>query len=360
MKFGVMVDPHVNKWDIIQQAEQQGYHRAWVPDSEMIWSDCYAVLALAAVNTSRIKLGTGMTTPGTRIAPVTAHSIGSINQLAPGRTFLGVATGHTAMRLIGQPPMKPKELREYVHVVSALLRGEEVEYTLRGRTAEIQFMQQDRNYVNLKDPIPIYIAANGPLALSIAGEMADGWMLAGKGGNEIQFGLGQIAAAAEKTGRKLEGNFLKFVTTSACVLKPGEKLTSERVVNQTGSLVTTFLHFNYEIWEQFGRKDELILPEFADIWEDYLRRVESVNQPPEKRFRNVHEGHATFLQEHERKYITPKAIQASCLAGEPDDIVEQIRALEKAGIDEIALLPPADHARDVFRDFAEQVMPTFR
>ena len=360
MKFGVMVDPHVNKWDVIQRAEEQGYYRAWVPDSEMIWSDCYAVLALAAVNTSRIKLGTGMTTPGTRIAPVTAHSIGSINQLAPGRTFLGIATGHTAMRLIGQPPMKPKELREYVHVVAKLLRGEEVEYTLRGRTAEIQFMQQDRNYVNLKDPIPIYFAANGPLALAAAGELADGWMLAGKGDNEIQFGLGQINAAADKVGRKLDSSFLKFVTTSACVLKPGEKLTSERVVNQTGAMVTTFLHFNYEIWEQFGRKDELILPEFADIWDDYLHRVESVNQPPEKRFRNVHEGHGTFLQEAERKFITPKAIKSSCLAGEPDDIVEQIRALEKAGIDEIGLLPPADYQREIFKDFAEHIMPYFK
>ena len=47
MKFGIMVDPHVDRWQVIQQAEEQGYDRAWVPDSEMIWSDCYVVLALA-------------------------------------------------------------------------------------------------------------------------------------------------------------------------------------------------------------------------------------------------------------------------------------------------------------------------
>jgi hypothetical protein len=41
---------------------------------------------------------------GTRIAPVTAHSIGSINQIAPGRTFLGIGTGHTAMRVSRQDP----------------------------------------------------------------------------------------------------------------------------------------------------------------------------------------------------------------------------------------------------------------
>ncbi len=360
MKFGVMVDPHVTKWDIIQQAEQQGYHRAWVPDSEMIWSDCYVTLALAAVNTSRILIGTGMTTPGTRIAPVTAHSIGSINQLAPGRTFLGIATGHTAMRLIGQPPITPKELREYIRVVSTLLRGEEVEYTLRGRTAEIQFMQQDRNYVNLKDPVPIYVAANGPLALAAAGELGDGWVIAGKGDAELGFGFSQIRAAAQKNNRTLPPDYLACVTTSACVLRPGEKLTSERVVNQTGSMVTTLLHFNYEIWEQHGRKDELVLPEFTDIWEDYIKRVESINLPREARFRQVHEGHATFLQEAERRFVTPKGIKSSCLVGEPNDIVEQLRHLERAGVNEVALLPPADYQRDIFKDFAELVMPHFQ
>jgi len=354
-----MVDPHVDKWNIIQEAEELGYHRAWVPDSEMIWSDCYVVLGLAAVNTKRILLGTGMTTPGTRIAPVTACSIASINQLAPGRTFLGLATGHTAMRLIGQDPITPKEMREYIRVVRKLLDGEEVDFTYRGRTAEIQFMQQDRKYVNLKDRIPIYVAANGPLALAAAGELADGWMLAGKGEQEIAYGLGEIKTAAAKVNRPLD-SFLNCVTTSVCVLKPGEKLTSERVVNQTGSMVTTFLHFNYEIWEKAGRKDEMILPEFADMWPDYIRRVESINMPKSSRFRAVHEGHGTFLQEQERKFITPKAIKSSCLVGEPDDIVEQIRALERAGVHEIGLLPPADFQRDVFREFAEQVMPAFQ
>lgn len=98
MQFGVTIDTHVNKWDLIRYAEELGYDRAWVPDSQMIWSDCYATLALAATQTKHIHIGTGVAIPGTRIAPVTAHSIASINQLAPGRVFLGTGTGHTAMR----------------------------------------------------------------------------------------------------------------------------------------------------------------------------------------------------------------------------------------------------------------------
>ena len=87
MEFSVTVATNIGDWQLIKFAEDLGYDRAWVPDSQMIWSDCYATLAVAAQNTSRIKLGTGVAIPGTRIAPVTAHSIASINRLAPGRVF---------------------------------------------------------------------------------------------------------------------------------------------------------------------------------------------------------------------------------------------------------------------------------
>ena len=125
MEFGICFDTHIDKWDLTRYAEELGYDRAWVPDSQMIWSDCYATMALAAHATKRIKIGTGVAIPGTRIAPVTAHSIATINQLAPGRVFLGIGTGHTAMRVMGEHPMALKDFREYLRVIRALLNGEE-------------------------------------------------------------------------------------------------------------------------------------------------------------------------------------------------------------------------------------------
>src|SRR6185503_9941923 len=106
MEFGLAVATKIDDWQLIRYAEELGYDRAWVPDSQMIWSDCYATLALTATQTKRIHIGTGVAIPGTRIAPVTAHSIASINQLAPGRVFLGIGTGHTAMRVLGFDPVK--------------------------------------------------------------------------------------------------------------------------------------------------------------------------------------------------------------------------------------------------------------
>ena len=88
MKFGGMVATNIGDWQIFQELETLGYDHGWAPDSQMIWSDCYATLALSAHHTSRIRLGTGVAIAGTRTAPVTAHSIASINKLAPGRTFL--------------------------------------------------------------------------------------------------------------------------------------------------------------------------------------------------------------------------------------------------------------------------------
>ena len=88
MKFGAMVATKIDDWQLIPYAESIGFDHAWVPDSQMIWSDCYATMALAAHHTSTIRIGTGVAIVGTRLAPVTAHSIASVNRLAPGRIFL--------------------------------------------------------------------------------------------------------------------------------------------------------------------------------------------------------------------------------------------------------------------------------
>src|SRR6185295_7514055 len=185
MQFGVGISTHVGNWEIARHLEELGYDRAWFGDSQMIWSDCYATMALAAQNTTRIKIGTGVAITGTRIAPVTAHSIATINQIAPGRVFLGIGTGHTAMRVMGMDAVKPKVFAEYLRVVRALLHGEEVEYTLNGVTKPIRFLHQDMGFFNVAQPVPIYVAANGPLALTAAGAYGDGRISAGNEPNAV-------------------------------------------------------------------------------------------------------------------------------------------------------------------------------
>jgi alkanesulfonate monooxygenase SsuD/methylene tetrahydromethanopterin reductase-like flavin-dependent oxidoreductase (luciferase family) len=104
MDVGICVPSHVGDIDYVVRAEELGYSHAWLADSQMLWSDCYAALALAADKTSRINLGTGVAITGTRPASINAAGIATINALAPGRTFFGVGAGNTAMRVMGLPP----------------------------------------------------------------------------------------------------------------------------------------------------------------------------------------------------------------------------------------------------------------
>ncbi len=359
MKFGAMVATRISDWQLLKFAEEHGYDHGWVPDSQMIWSDCYAVLALAAANTSRIRLGTGVAIAGTRIAPVTAHSIASINQIAPGRVFLGIGTGHTAMRVMGLDPVKPKAFSDYLRVVRGLLDGAEVSYTQDGVTRPIQFLHQDMGFFDVEHRVPIYVAANGPKALECAGRYGDGRISAG--GEPVavfQNNLRAVQAAAKAAGREGE-DFHTACLTFACVLKPGEKLTSDRVIDEVGSMVSASLHFWWEI-AQLSGSDAFIRPEVRDEWDRYLAFIDSLGIPAERLHLRIHDGHCTYLHPDERQFVTPALIRASGgLVGEPDQIIDMLRVSERGGLKEVTLLPPMACARQNFADFAAAVIERY-
>lgn len=359
MKFGIFA-MHIDSSELIQYAEKLGYDSAWVCDSQMLWSDCYATMALAAARTKRIRLGTGVAIAGTRIAPVTAHSIASINQLAPGRVFLGIGTGHTAWRVMGQDPMPIGEFREYLKVVRALLDGQEVDYTYRGKTRQIAFLHRDRRFINLDDRIPIIVAATLPKALDVVGAYGDGWITTTLDPGAYRAAMEEVKTGAQKAGRTLPANFATACVTSICVLRPGDKLTDERVIDETGTMVTTTLHFCWENWKKHGEKDELIPPFFAGIWDDYTRRVNNYSLPRSARFRQIHDGHSTFLQPEERRFVTPETIRACCIVGEPNEIAARLHEFENMGLQEVVLGSPADHSHKLYRDVAEMIFPLLR
>ena len=359
MKFGAMVATKIDDWKLLKEAEDLGYDHAWVPDSQMIWSDCYATLALLAEHTSRIKIGTGVAITGTRIAPVTAHSIATINRLAPGRTFLGIGTGHTAMRVMGMNPTKPKAFREYLRGVRELLSGEEVEYTLDGQTQAIRFLHLDRNFIDIEHEIPIYVAANGPTALKSAGAYGDGRISAlSEPADLTARSLDQVKVGADEIGRTLPADFHTAALTTATVLRPGETLKSERVIDECGSQVAAAYHYIYEVFK-LTQDENLVPPAIQNDWEAYCQRVAQMETPEDKRYLELHEGHCSFLVPEERRFITPDAIKTFCLAGEPDEIIDELRKREKSGLKEITLLPPMDYARNVLKDFAELVIAKY-
>lgn len=360
MRFAAAAAPNISDWKIFVELEALGFDSAWVPDSQMIWSDTYAVLALVAANTSRIRVGTGVAIAPTRLAPVTAHAIASINQLAPGRTFLGIGSGHTAMRAMGFETMKGPAFRDYLRVVRALLQGEEVEYVLDGVRRPIQFLHPDQGFINTANPVPIYVGADGPIALKAAGAYGDGRISAmDPAPDRMVESIGIAREGARAVGRDFPEHFAPIAMVSTCVLRPGERKDSERVVEQVGATVVGVLHWWYEMYRAYGT-DNMVPDLCRDEWTQYLRIVAGWNMPPERVHQRLHLGHATFLVPEERKLVTPTLIDAAgALVGEPDEIIAKIRMHEAAGLRELVLLPTYDQARAVFRDFSREIIARY-
>ena len=361
MKFGVTVAPRVTDWKLFVDLESMGYDAAWAADSQMLYSDAYAVLALAAANTSRIRLGTGVSVAGVRLAPVTAHSIATINRLAPGRVFLGIGTGHTAMRVMGKDPMKAAAFREYLRVLRALLHGEEVDYALEGEDrTDIRFLHPDEGFIDVDHPVPIYVAADGPLALKTAGAYGDGRICShNQTKARLQKSLEVMRSGAAAVGRTLPETFHTAALGYACVLEPGESMTSDRVIDEIGPMAAASLHYWWELYQKDG-DTSTVAGRCRNLWDEYLAFTEKMETPAAKRYQQIHLGHCAFLPPEERRFITEDLIRATGgLVGTPDEILAMLREREAMGLSEITLLPAMAQARRNLRDFAEKVIARY-
>ena len=350
MDFGV-VTAKVDEIGYITHAENLGYTHCWVTDSQMIRSNCWAVLALAAQQTRTMRLGTGVNVPGLRLAPVTANGIATINRLAPGRCFISLGTGHTAMRMLGQKPMPLKPFREYIRVVRALLNGEEVDYTLNGATHRIRFQMRDHHFIDLDHPIKLYVAAFGPKAQALAGELGDGLVSGLPRGGTVPSMLANARCGAARVGRTLGADFHISAMVTLVLLQPGEALTSERIIAESGAAVITGLHYLVARYLEIGADP----PDYAKpIWKGYLDWLNEA--PPEVRHQRLHNSHYSFVDPEEARFITPNLIKATCLTGAPEELVDQLHALEQQGLHQIMLYPPLNRQYRVIEDFAERVM----
>ena len=124
MDFGIALATAADSWKVAKEAEELGFTHAWFYDTQMLSADCFVAMGAAAVNTRRIRLGTGVLN---RIAPVAANALATLNQLAPGRIDFGVGTGFTARRAMGFGAIKIRDMETYIQQVYGLLRRETLE-----------------------------------------------------------------------------------------------------------------------------------------------------------------------------------------------------------------------------------------
>jgi len=351
MDFGFVFFGSVQIHPAVALAEKRGFTHAWLYDSQMLASDVYASLALCAVHTKKIFLGPGVTNPASRIAPMTASAIASINALAPGRTILGIGTGNTARRTLGMPAARLDVLREHIRVCRDLLAGKTTPYQEGERRRMIRFLNPTSGAIDIKKKIPIYMAASGARSLELAGEIADGVIMFGAvGPSLIDFHMNHVRAGAERVGRDPKKIYM-LCMTAFHQTKPGEPLETPRVRKAVGPFVSSSSNLI-----AFASPNPEDLP--ADLRDDLVAFKNAYREPDEpietrhlKLYSDYLQG---FKKEHE-PLVTEKMIRATTLTGTREEIIESIHAMKKAGINQVAVQAVTD-PKDTIETFSKEII----
>jgi alkanesulfonate monooxygenase SsuD/methylene tetrahydromethanopterin reductase-like flavin-dependent oxidoreductase (luciferase family) len=293
---------------------------------------------------------------GTRIAPVIAHSIASVNTLAPDRVSLGIGSGNSAYRFMNLKPLPARKYAEEVRVIRALLDGEEVEYTFRGVTAPIRLLMADRGYVDLEHRIPIIVSGFGPKSQSVAGQLGDGLFVSlPVEERSIERARQTVAHAAEEAGRSIDfGSYPVVNLVNVIMLDPGEDILSDRVVAEHGPFIVSGMHYLFDQVRQYAREPPRRL---LDVWDKYTALIARV--PEHVRHLRIHEGHCTYLLDEERALLTADLVRATSVVGTPEECREQIRRLERAGVTHIVGLPTPGTHYDYAERFAQEIIARY-
>ena len=350
LEFGAVKVPRfgLNRFDArsvadfaadVQRAERLGWDAALQPDSQLRRRDTYVLLAAAARATERITLGTLLANPINRHPSVTASSIATIDELAPGRVLLGWGVGDTAVRLAGLRPARVKELEDSTRLMRALLDGREVDVGAE-RPARLPHHR----------PVPIWIAAGGPRTLRMAGAVADGvFIRVGTHEANIRRAVELIRAGAKDAGRDPESVKLGAVFHTVLVDDPARALAMAK------SMAAGYYEYSPALFDPPGLPWTGPHPEALKrecrVWPDF--------------------HHAPDLETSGRvvEFLPTGAADAFALRGGPAEIVKQLVAVLRASpaeFDYVVLHPipnppsPDEGERGYTARVACEILPTVR
>jgi alkanesulfonate monooxygenase SsuD/methylene tetrahydromethanopterin reductase-like flavin-dependent oxidoreductase (luciferase family) len=335
MDFGIGIATAADSWKLAARAEELGFTHAWFYDTQMLSADCFVAMGAAAINTSRIRLGTGVLVPSNRIAPCAANAFASLNQLAPGRIDFGVGTGFTARRAMGLGAMKLADMEEYIRVVMGLLDEETVETDIEGQRRKLRFLNPELGLINTQDPVRLHISAYGPKAQALVARLEAAWMTFIA---DVDGGLATLRSMQktwQQAGRELD-DLYATAWVPGCVLPPGEAADSPRVMAQAGPRAAVLLHRVADErmagWRNTSPVPAAVAREVDGYWE-VARRFE----PEDARYLMNHRGHLMFIKPEEQPFITAELIKRTSLIGTETELVEKIAALRDAGYSQVTI-----------------------
>jgi 5,10-methylenetetrahydromethanopterin reductase len=347
-------------WDDAAFAEAHGFSTVGFVDSPLLGGDPFACMALTAQATASMRLGVLLAVPSNRNAAVTAAGIATVNRIAPGRTFLGVGTGFSGRATFGLPRVSASRLRAFAADCRALLDGDEALHREGDRDRFVRFGHKEGLYVDLEHRIPVYVGADGPKALAVAGEIGDGWIVTLQYANvmdnapEIFAGsLAQVQAAAEQAGRSLDGAYTIY-SACVCVLEPGESAVSPRALEQVGMAAMMPFH----AYADDPSIAAYLPPPLQERLEVYEREVLSrFRAPRDRAYQETHRGHLSHLLEGEPAVLTDEIVRMTTLTGTAEEIAGTLRLLEGSGLRNVTFWIPPHLTREVVLDIERKVMP---
>jgi 5,10-methylenetetrahydromethanopterin reductase len=343
-RFGLRVPACAHPFEVAgfaQRVEQAGFDVCWIPDSQFVWRDVWATLAIVASRTERITLGPAVTNFESRDVTVTAAAASTINDLAPGRLIVGVGTGDSGVKTLGLAPTRLSVMREQISALRTLLAGEVM--TFGG--GEGSFAERRMRIRSASGPaVPIFMAASGPKSLAFAGGVADGVMiLAGAGPTLIARALGYVRQGAEAAGRTLDDLDVWLAVHTA--IADGERSAARMVKPLIISSAQLGAH---DALRAAGI--EIEVPRVAGGVYPDMAHAESWDAAIEVAERWVTD---TMALQYARQYT---------FSGTPESVIGRIRAAAELGIRNFYVLGYSSYEfpHDLLEAFGSDVIPALR
>ena len=330
--------------------EQRGFSAVWFPEVPLIgYGDPYVCMSQAASATERVTLGTFIAPAGMRATPTLVTQFATVNRLAPGRVVMGYASGSFSRKLVGMPTLRVRDLRDELTVIRSLLDNGKADYD----GTEIRFHHWPRPCMNITDPINVQVAASGPRTAGLAGELGDGLITTGEHRPERLRALLESAhAGAVAAGRDVE-NFQFVVDVGPlCVVRPGEAIDSQRVLEIVQPIISTY--FAYFLMSELP--PEAVEPPARDAYARFLAWASERFGPVlEDQFRGLCDDYVARNPEHDQ-FVTPDVIRVVTITGPLEEIAERLEEFERIGVTQATVLRAFDRPYrddDELRDLVE-------
>ena len=328
MQFGAVLQtnpPASRTVALAKLAEQHGFSHVWTFDSHLLWQEPYVIYSQILAETHRIMVGPMVTNPATRDWTVTASIFATLNEMYGNRTVCGIGRGDSAVRVTNGAPTSLKTLREAIHVIRELANSRSVEYN----GAQLQFPWSRGS------ELEVWVGAYGPLALKLAGEVGDGFILQLADVDIAEWMITKVRDAAAAAGR--DPAAVKF-----CVAAPmyvGSDLEHMRdQCRWFGGMVGNHVA---DIVAKYGAESSV-----PQALTDYIKGREGYDYNEHGLVGNPHTN-----------FVPDDIVDRFCLLGTAEQHVEKLKMLKELGVDQFAGYLQHDNKEETLRVYGETVIP---